>query len=190
MGQLLVLATLVLLNIVACQAVDNSVCGTLSTGLFNICQVNTVEGKCVGDIDNGELCQCPESRAGPLCHIKVVGPKKNLSLCERQQELHTTTFRVLNTTDITDNSIVRFRILVNLDLLKSVMHAINISYLHERTCLPDGSFSSAQCDVNIDDLVTRRCYCVNSTTGDVVREVNATALANVRCEGERLGFHS
>ncbi|XP_071097100.1 uncharacterized protein [Haliotis cracherodii] len=190
MERLLVLVVLVLLNTSHGLAMNNSLCTVLSAlaGMPDICTLNTPLGKCVGNVDNGDLCQCPESRAGPLCYLQVVGAKKNLSLCERQQELHTTTVRVLNTTDNnTDKSIVQFRAFIDLDALKSAMHAMNLSYLHERTCLPDGMFTPPQCDVSIDDLATRRCYCVESGTGDVVHEVTATAFANVNCDGEGQG---
>ncbi|XP_067662161.1 delta-like protein B isoform X1 [Haliotis asinina] len=162
------------------------VCTTLYTKLnnFNLCGVFTSAGVCTGKIANGELCRCPDTHWGPLCNLPTLGQNKTLTLCQRQMQLYSTTVRLINESDFRDNSISLLRTLTDISQLKSVLHEMNLSYLHLRTCTSDGSFATSQCDVSIDDLATWKCYCAHTQTGEALCKVTigSRAPSNRSCE--------
>ncbi|XP_046582680.1 sushi, nidogen and EGF-like domain-containing protein 1 isoform X2 [Haliotis rubra] len=163
---------------------EKSVCTTLYRALnnFNLCGVFTSSGVCIGKIANGELCQCPDTHWGPLCNLPTQGENKTLTLCQRQKQLFSTTVKLINDSDFTDNSISLLRTLTDISRLKSVLHEMNLSYLPVRTCTSDGSFAASQCDVSIDDLATWKCYCTETGVALCKVTIGSRTSSNRSCE--------
>ncbi|XP_067662159.1 uncharacterized protein [Haliotis asinina] len=134
---------------------------------------------CVGDIVGAHLCQCPNTHSGIICE-NPGAPQVSLTDCQRQQRLFSYITYMLNTTDYRNATLNSLRTIFNIQKLKSLYKDSFSQWLPQRECTNEG-FNSVQCEVNVDDLNSRQCYCADMKIGMILPGRSKSSMRPTDC---------
>ncbi|XP_048244920.1 uncharacterized protein LOC124117390 isoform X3 [Haliotis rufescens] len=162
---------------------ENSVCAKLKEAASNLdlCTLFGSTAPCVGDIAGGEICQCPSTRNGVLCE-DAGAPGVSLTDCQHQQRLQSYIIYMLNTTDMRNATLNSLRTIIDTNKMKSLLRNSSNQVLHQWECTGQG-FSSVQCEVSMDNLNSRQCYCANTRTGEILPGHTKSYTKPTDCSG-------
>ncbi|XP_071097116.1 uncharacterized protein [Haliotis cracherodii] len=162
---------------------ENSVCAKLKEAASNLdlCTLFGAAATCVGDIAGGEICQCPSTRNGVLCE-DAGAPGVSLTDCQRQQRLQSYIIYMLNTTDMRNATLNSLRTIIDANKMKSLLRNSSNQVLHPWECTGQG-FSEVQCEVSMDNLNSRQCYCADTRTGEILPGHTKSYTKPTDCSG-------
>ncbi|XP_041368507.1 protein eyes shut homolog [Gigantopelta aegis] len=129
----------------------------------DICSLYKPNATCVGDILSGQFCQCPLGFTGLFCHERTYIEGDPTTPCDRQKQLYDFALKILNTSYTSDRIVNLLR--MNFDLKAALRH-IPIIKLPVRKCTANGAFAPIQCQVDIDNISQKTCFCAE-TNGDI-----------------------
>ncbi|XP_076454496.1 uncharacterized protein LOC143289419 [Babylonia areolata] len=136
-------------------------------------------GTCVGNLLNGTLCLCPDSRSGIFCQDakdQTLTWEPPTSLCELSREVW---------------QMMRRATLANDASLLAPLQGLQAHLFHARTasadvmirasCRADGRFEAVQCAYNLRTEQATHCYCI--TARGVVLDSMTAWPVQPQCEG-------
>ncbi|XP_025112482.1 neurogenic locus Notch protein-like isoform X3 [Pomacea canaliculata] len=131
-----------------CEA---KVCSVMTQ--YNICQSGS---QCVGNIYN-QLCDCTTAQKpshGALCELPG---KANETECERRRGLGELVVAVLRSQISLEMISAKFIY----EIVHSMLREIHVNTVWQPQCFPNGSYTNAGCQFQVDKPDTKECYCVD-----------------------------
>lgn len=106
----------------------------------------------------------------------------SLTDCQRQQRLQSYIIYMLNTTDMRNATLNNLRSIIDTNKMKSLLRNSGNQVLHQRECTGQG-FSAVQCEVSMDNLNSRQCYCADTRTGEILPGHTKSYTKPTDCSG-------
>ncbi|CAL1541817.1 unnamed protein product [Lymnaea stagnalis] len=119
-----------------------------------ICQIipkGFCELGCMGDINSGQFCKCPNNYAGLQCNKPARTP------CERRKALYDDAIAILNGRATFDPYSIREIKLI----VQQVLNATRTTLIPSLSCTPGGQYRKTQCSVKVSNLTENECFCVD-----------------------------
>ncbi|KAK7502647.1 hypothetical protein BaRGS_00006222 [Batillaria attramentaria] len=136
-------------------------------------------GRCVGNLLNGTMCECPVTHTGIFCQDELQAgeqPDKPESLCEFAREVYFLMREMQAGTASAHSESLRGlrRFLFKMASVPDVMI--------KAECLDDGRYADVQCTYNISTDRPLHCYCMGREGVILSTMTNASGNARPRCD--------